>query len=570
MKIVNYCWLLVTLSCVFSVNSEETPSAKKPNIVIILADDLGYSDIGSYGGEADTPNLDALAKTGLRFSNYHTSASCAPTRAMLLSGVDSHRAGVANIAEALTDSQAGSPFYRGTLNKNVKTIATLLKDQGYHTYMAGKWHLGHKDPSLRPINRGFDKTVMMPFSGADNWQQRSYLPNYDKVPWYENGKEITLPKDFYSSKYIVDKSIEFIDKNKNDNQPFFSYVSFQAVHIPVQAPKEFTQKYMETYRQGWSHLRRQRQAAVKKLGLVPPDSRMTDLKTTLNWEALSPLEKQYHSKSMAVYAGMIDAMDHHIGRLVSYLKEIGEYDNTIFVFTSDNGAEASDPIAVSKIIPIWMKKVGYRQDIEDLGERESYNYIGPSFASAAVGPLGHYKFYSGEGGLRVPLIISGPVVVPKLAGKISHAFGYVKDLAPTLLDIIGVPMLGDSYQGESVEPMTGKILTPLLTGQQQSIYNDVDITAYEIGGNKALFKGDYKILFNRPPLGDGQWQLYNTVIDPGEANLLNKSHPKILNQLIKDYVQYEKDNGVLPIPDDYDQRKQVIKNAMKNRRKSQL
>ena len=149
---------------------------------------------------------------------------------MLLTGVDSHRAGVANIAEALTDAQAGSPFYRGTLNKNVVTLASLLKNQGYHTYMAGKWHLGHKNPELRPINRGFEQTVMMPYSGADNWQQKSYLPNYSEVDWFANGKKITLPEDFYSSKYIIDNTIKFIDSNKSDDQPFFSYVAFQAVH----------------------------------------------------------------------------------------------------------------------------------------------------------------------------------------------------------------------------------------------------------------------------------------------------------------------------------------------------
>ncbi|MFT6052135.1 MAG: arylsulfatase A-like enzyme, partial [Halioglobus sp.] len=224
-----------------SAYAAEDPSIEtRPNILVILADDLGYSDIASYGSEISTPNLDQLALQGLRFSNYYTSASCAPTRAMLLTGVDSHRTGVANISEALTEEQSHSPFYRGTLNHNVVTIATLLKDAGYNTSMAGKWHLGYNDESLRPINRGFEQTVMMPFSGGDNWTGQSYLPTYEKTFWYQNGKEIALPEDFYSSKFIVDNAIEQLKNKANNSKPFFSYIGFQAVHIPVQAPKEYT------------------------------------------------------------------------------------------------------------------------------------------------------------------------------------------------------------------------------------------------------------------------------------------------------------------------------------------
>ena len=543
--------------------ASETP--KKPNIVVILADDLGYSDLKSYGSEIDTPNLDQLANEGLRFSNYHTSASCAPTRAMLLSGVDSHRAGVANIAEAKTESQANSPFYNGTLNHNVVTIATLLKDQGYHTYMAGKWHLGYKDEALRPINRGFEQTVMMPYSGADNWQQRSYLPNYPEAEWFANGKNITLPDDFYSSKYIVDKSIEFIDSNKDDNQPFFSYVAFQAVHIPVQAPKEYTNKYLGKYDGGWGELRKQRQQAVKELGLVPKDAKMMDVATTQDWNALSEEDKKYHSKSMAVYAGMVDSMDANIGRLVQHLKDIGEYDNTIFIFTSDNGGEASDPGSMSPLFPVWLSMEDYNQDYETLGEKESYNYIGASFASAVVGPLGHYKFYSGEGGLRVPMIITGPALDDSLKGTWNDSFTYVKDLAPTILQLTNTQHPGTQYKGKTVEPMTGKSLVPIVKAHKDSVYGPKDNIAYEIGGNAALFQGDYKIMLNRPKLGDGQWHLYNIVTDPGETQDLREAKPELFKELKIAYAQYEKENGVLPVPSDYDQRRQVIDNAIQVR-----
>ena len=558
-------WLALALGALLlpSVSQAASPATpyKKPNIVLILADDLGYSDLKSYGSEIDTPNLDQLAQEGLRFSNYHTSASCAPTRAMLLSGVDSHRAGVANIAEAKTEEHSKSPFYNGTLNENVVTIATLLKDQGYHTYMAGKWHLGYEQEALRPINRGFEQTVMMPYSGADNWQQKSYLPNYAKVEWFANGKNITLPEDFYSSKYIVDKSIEFIDSNQKDNKPFFSYVAFQAVHIPVQAPKEYTNKYLGKYDEGWGALRKKRQQSVKELGLIPSDAPMTDVITTQDWQALSAEDKKYHSKSMAVYAGMVDAMDANIGRLVQHLKDIGEYDNTIFIFTSDNGGEASAPAEVSKLFPLWLWLEDYNQDYETLGEKQSYNYIGASFASAVVGPLGHYKFYSGEGGLRVPMIISGPGLAPSLKGSVNKAFTYVKDLAPTILNMAGATHPGTQYLGKTIEPMTGKSLMPIVSAKSTTIHGAQDAIAYEIGGNAALFRGDYKIMLNRPAVGDGVWHLYNIVTDPGETMDLAEQKPELFNELKLAYQKYEQENGVLPVPSDYDQRRQVLQNA---------
>lgn len=537
-------------------------SAVKPNIIVILADDLGYSDIAPYGSEISTPNLDQLAQEGLRFSRYYTSASCAPTRAMLLTGVDSHRAGVANIAEALSPTQSHSPFYRGTLNHNVVTIARLLKDAGYHTNMTGKWHLGYEDPSLMPINRGFEQTVMMPFSGGDNWTQQSYLPNYQKTLWFENGQEITLPEDFYSSEFIVDKAIKQIENHRSDEQPFFSYLAFQAVHFPVQAPREYTEKYLNTYQSGWSALRAKREQAVKDLGLIRSDAPIKTMNTTLDWEGLSAEEKHFNSKRMAVYAGMVDAMDFHIGRLIEYLKAIGEYDNTVIIFTSDNGPEPNDPGTISAIFPMIREHMlGYNNDIETLGERYSYNTIGASFASAAASPLGHYKFHSGEGGMRVPMIISGPILAEQLQGQISHSKAFVKDLAPTILTIAGTQHPGSKYQGKTIEPQTGKDLVPLITGHQATVYSDNDIIAYEIGGNAGLIKGDYKITFNRGGQNDNRWHLYNLQQDPGETQAIESQYPAILSDLLSDYERYTQNNGVLPVPDNYDQAKQAGRNG---------
>jgi arylsulfatase len=538
----------------------------RTNILVILADDLGYSDIGSYGSEIDTPNLDQLAHSGLRFSNYHTSASCAPTRAMLLTGVDSHRTGVANISEALTPEQAHSPFYRGSLNHNVVTIATVLKDAGYNTSMSGKWHLGYKDESLLPINRGFEQTVTMPFSGGDNWTQQAYVPHYEKTLWFENGEEITIPEDFYSSKFIVDKTIKQLENNrqkdKTKNKPFFSYVSFQAVHIPVQAPKKFTEKYVGTYKDGWDTLRLSRQKAVKELGLLPANAPMKRMPTTADWNDLSEEEQRFNDKRMAVYAGMVDAMDHHIGRLLQYLKDTDQYDNTVIVFTSDNGPEAS------YVPPLITKILGYQQDYETLGERYSYNTIGPNFASAAASPLGHYKFHSGEGGMRVPLIISGPRVADAHKGSISHSKAFVKDLAPTILALANTQHPGKQYQGRAIEANTGKNLLPIITASTDSVYSGDDVIAYEIGGNAGLIKGDYKIALNRGAANDNRWHLYNIAQDPGETKQLETLEPAVFADMLWAYEQYARENGVIPVPMDYQQRRQISRNGMKAKLKS--
>jgi arylsulfatase A-like enzyme len=576
MSINNFGVAAVSLAITFSsvlpgslaYAAEDLSIDGRPNILVILADDLGYSDIASYGSEISTPNLDQLAQEGLRFSNYHTSASCAPTRAMLLTGVDSHRAGVANISEALTPAQAHSPFYRGTLNHNVVTVATLLGDAGYNTSMAGKWHLGYEDESLLPINRGFEQTITMPFSGGDNWTQQAYVPHYDKTLWFENGKEIAIPEDFYSSKFIVDKTISQLENNRENNgersKPFFSYVSFQAVHIPVQAPKEFTEKYIGTYNEGWDVLRERRQKAVKDLGLLPANAPMKRMATTANWSDLSESEKRFNDKRMAVYAGMVDAMDHHIGRLMQYLKDTNQYDNTVIIFTSDNGPEASDPP------PIMLKMLGYNHDYDTLGERYSYNTIGISFASAAASPLSHYKFHSGEGGMRVPLIIAGPQLAKSHQGKISLSKAFVKDLAPTILALANTEHPGSQYQGREIEPSTGKNLLPIITASTSSVYNSEDIIAYEIGGNAGLIKGDYKIALNRGGTNDNGWNLYNIAQDPGETAKLESIERAVFSDLLSEYETYARENGVIPVPQDYQQLNQIFRNGIERKLKSLL
>jgi arylsulfatase/uncharacterized sulfatase len=553
------------------VGATAEPSVEKsgrPNFVIILADDLGYTDIAPFGSEINTPTLTALAKRGVSFTNYHTAANCAPARAMLLTGVNNHRAGVANIPETVPLAHRRSPQYQGVLGDNVVTVATLLEDAGYHTYMSGKWHLGH-EPNQLPSRRGFERTVALADSGADNWEQKPYLPIYDKANWYADGEELRLPEDFYSSRFLVDKAIEFIDSNRGDGQPFFAYIPFQAVHIPVQAPQEFIDRYRGVYDSGWETLRQERLTRAVELGIVPPGSTAVTMSTTADWDALSAEHKAFHAKSMAVYAAMVEAMDFHIGRLVDYLEQTGQYDNTLFVFTSDNGAEASglaDPTA-------WWNRLlaaqnGYSVDYETLGLRGSFNALSPSFASAAASPLAFYKFYVGEGGMRVPLIIAGEMLPKK--GRRSSAFTWVTDLAATILEVAGVPAPQERYAGRPVEQITGRSLSPVLSGKAERIYFEDDPVGYELSGHSVLFQGDYKLVRNRPPVGDGQWHLYNIVTDPGESRDLRDVMPDRFEQMAASYDAFAEANHVLPVPDGYNYLIQGTLNGLHDRFGPQL
>ena len=560
-------WLviwLVAAAQAMAAGPVPTPApgtAVRPNIVLLLADDWGFSDVGAYGSEIATPHLDAFARQGVRFSNFHVSASCSPTRAMLLTGVDNHLNGVGNMRETIPRAHLGQPGYLTVLNERVVTVASLLQDSGYRTYASGKWHVGKERHNL-PDRRGFDRSLVQGDSGSDNWETaRRYLDLTDKVHWYEDGREASMPADYYSSQYFVDRLIGFLEADAGRRaQPFFAYLAFQANHIPLQAPRAFIDKYKGRYREGWTALRQARRDKAVALGLIPADAPMVRMPTTQDWDRLSPEQQQYEARRMEVYAGMAEAMDHEVGRLVEHLKRSGEYERTVFVFLSDNGAEASDPYATlaGRLWLDWQ----YRRDLDTLGAKGAYTVIGPSWASAAASPLSTYKFYSGEGGIRVPLIVAG---APGLrAGTVHHGFTHVKDIAPTLLELAGLPPQTGRYQDRSVEPMTGRSLMPALRGQTERLYPPDQPVGYELSGNQALFKGDLKLIRIIAPVGDGQWRLFDIVKDPGETHDLSRERPDTFAQMLRDYEAYAKANGVLPMPEGYDPIEQVQINAFFN------
>jgi arylsulfatase/uncharacterized sulfatase len=543
-------------SCgVWAASPVAATAPQRPNIVVLVADDWGFTDLGAFGGEIDTPHLDALAKRGTRFSNFHVAASCSPTRSMLLTGVDNHRNGVGNLREAMPTEHLGKPGYQGSLAPTVVTLATRLQDVGYRTYVAGKWNVG-SEPYNLPNRRGFDKSIVQGDTGSDNWEPaKQYLPHVPQVYWFEDGKTATMPAEFYSSEYFVDRTIGYIDADTRKQQPFFAYVGFQANHVPVQAPKAYVDKYKGRYREGWTALRQQRLARAIALGLVPKGTAMTTMSTTSDWNALPEKERLHMERQMEVYAAMAEAMDHHVGRLVEHLKKTGQYDNTVFVFLSDNGPEGSDYHEAQPWL--WFH---YKQDTETLGAKGTYGITGPAWASASASPLYSYKFWSGEGGIRAPMFISGPGVGQ--GGGVQGALTHVTDIAPTLLALAHIEAPGASYQGVPVEPLVGHSLLGLLQGNASAVRGPELPLGYELSGNAALFKGSLKLVRNMPPLGDGLWHLYDLSTDPGETQDLSAKLPQEFAAMQVDYAHYEKTNQVLPMPEGYTPQKQVFINSL--------
>jgi arylsulfatase A-like enzyme len=556
MKIRTAVWWLPALLALTATPFAVAAPAGAPNIVLVIADDLGYTDVGAYGSEIRTPNLDALAAAGVQFTNFHAAPLCSPSRAMLMTGVDNHVAGIGNLPETTPIRHQGKPGYLGRLDDRVVTVATLLNQGGYRTYMTGKWHLGKDEKSL-PNARGFERSFALEASGADNWEQRSYLPIYDTAPWFEDGKPATLPEDFYSSRFLVDKLIEYVDGGRDDTRPFFAYLAFQAAHIPVQAPREYVERYNGVYDGGWDAMRAARHQRAVELGLVPADAGIRSIPTGLrDWNALPELERKRLAKNMQVNAGMIEAMDHHLGRLVEHLKASGQYDNTVFLFLSDNGPEYNDPLDTPGMKQ-WLDYVGYSRAVENLGEKGTYAYIGPEFASAAASPHDNFKFYTSEGGLRVPLIVAGAAIPQH--GKVP-ALAFVSDLAPTLLELAGIT----PQVPEGKVPMSGRSLLPALHEPGRSIWKENDAVGIETAGNAALFMGDYKLVRNLPPFGDRQWRMFDITRDPGETTDLAQTMPERFEQMRKEYDAWTQRVGVLEVPKGYTAVRQLTINYLYN------
>ena len=556
------------LIAAFPVQAQRVESAapRHPNIVVLLADDWGFSDVGAFGSEIATPHIDALAQAGMRFSNFHVAGSCSPTRAMLLTGVMNHRNGLGNMPETIPDEHRGKPGYDTVMNHRVVTMAELLKAAGYRTYLTGKWHLG-SDRTRLPHARGYDRAFSLADAGADNFEQRPIEGMYDKANWTENGKPATLPRDYYSSRFVVQRMIDYIEADRKSGKPFLASVNFLANHIPIQAPDSDIARYSAMYRDGWTALREARAKRAAALGVMPAGVPIVTMPTTPDWQKLTADERAAAVRVMQAYGGMATAMDREVGRLVAHLKATGDYDNTIFVFLSDNGAEPTNPF--SSLRNRLFLDMQYDLSTANIGRRGSFAAIGPGWASAAASPLSGYKFSATEGGLRVPLIIAWPGNAQVRAGGISDGLAHVTDILPTLTELAGVSEHGGSWRGRAVEAVTGRSLVPMLKGAPGSVHGDMPL-GYELSGNAALFRGDYKLVRNLAPTGDGRWRLYDLKSDPGETRDLAGAMPDRFAAMMADYRAYAKANGVLEMPAGYTADEQINRYAFAQQGKPRL
>jgi len=528
---------ILMVSFISICNAKDT----RPNILLIVVDDMGYSDITPFGGEIDTPNLDKLANSGMLFTDFHTAPTCSPTRSMLLSGTDNHLAGLGSMGEILTPNQIGKPGYEGYLNKRVASIPTLLKDAGYFTAMAGKWHLG-EDLEHDPSKSGFEKAYTMLNGGAshfdDEWMMyANYTPTYR-----ENGKRVHVPKGFYSSEFYTSKLIEYLNEQPS-NKPFFGYLSFTAPHDPLHAPDDWVDKYKGKYDEGYDALRKTRFNKLKKLGFIDEETTLfKGLATLPAWTTLTKKQKRFESRRMEVYAAMISNVDHHIGRLFAHLKKTGEWDNTLIFFLSDNGANGLQMHQYPDTDEAWIDRNSDNR-FENLGRQYSRMAAGPAWAQASMTPYRLFKTSIAEGGIRSPLIVSGPGV--KGLNTKSDAFSHVTDIAATILDASKTSHPGTIYKGQKIEPLRGKSLSPVLSGKETEIYKDDIAVSWEMFGMRAVRKGDYKLLWLIQPFGPNKWELFNLKKDPGETIDLSVEMPKLRKEMIDTWNHYAKETGVI-------------------------
>jgi arylsulfatase A-like enzyme len=550
LKIIFATLLVAGMAMSFTGTSMAAQPNKRPNFLIIVADDMGYSDLGSYGGEINTPVLDKLAQQGVRYTDFYVAPTCSVTRSMLMSGTDSHIAGLGNMGELNAPNQAGKPGYEGVLNQRVATVASLMQDNGYHTYMAGKWHLGKKTDEI-PHARGFERDFSTLVGGGDHfndgWNINWQVP---KMPYTEDGKPVNeLPKDFYSTKNYTDKTIQFIDEGLGDGKPFFAYMAFTAPHGPLQVPDEWLRRYNHRYDEGWDTIRYERLARMQELGIVDKDTNTADRLFFLpRASALAIGARKIQGRKMEVYASMVEYMDDQIGRVFEYLKEIGEYDNTVVIFFSDNGAEGND---LRKMMAGRPGTAGYMHAVSNfaenghnsIGRKGTYTEYGPAWAQVGMTPFRLYKGWVSEGGTRSPLIVSGPGV--QGSGELNkEAVLHVMDIVPTVLEMANVQH-PSTFKGRKIEPIQGKSWAKMLAGTSQSPRTADDWLGWELFGNGAIRQGDWKITRLYEPVGTWDWQLFNLAEDLGEQNDLSDKFPEKRQELIALWDEYVEMNGVI-------------------------
>lgn len=521
-----------------------------PNFLVIVADDVGFSDLGVMGSEIATPHLDALAGQGTVLTDFYVSPFCSPTRAMLMTGADNHQVGFGAMTELIPPQLRETPGYEGYLNERAAPFPQFLQDAGYNTYLTGKWHLG-TIPEASPDKMGFDRSYALMQGGAGHFDQTGIIAtDPDKPPkalYRENGAEVDLPADFYSSSFFVDKMIDYIEEDRASGQPFFSYLAFTAPHWPLQARQDDIARYEGVYDAGYDAIRDSRMKAMIDLGYFPQGTdAFAGNEAWPRWDSLDAGQQQAEARRMAVYAAMVEAMDREIGRMVDYLDRTDQLDNTYILFFSDNGADGNTPSDVASTRE-WIKR-SFDNSVANTGNVDSYVDYGPGWAQVGSTPLRLYKAFLHEGGIRVPAISVLPAALrPDMAQPRSAAVAHVMDVAPTILDMAGVDAPGDTYRGRPVAGLMGASMLPHLRGEAVQVHADDHVIGWELQGRKALRKGDWKIVYANAPWGRDEWELYNIKADPTESDDLAEAHPDKLAELAADYEAWAARTGTVDL-----------------------
>lgn len=497
----------------------------KPNIILIMVDDMGYSDIGSYGSEIKTPNLDKLAAEGIRFREFYNNSICAPTRASLITGQYSHRAGMGYF-----DVNLGLPAYQGFLNKQSLTLAEVLKQNGYSTLMSGKSHLG-KDSLCWPNQRGFEQFYGF-IPGASNYFDIGSYGKAEPVVLIKNNKKETLKPGEYLTNKIADNALGFLDEQTKTNKPFFLYLAFNAPHWPLQALPEDIAKYKGRYDIGWDSLRQERLIRQKALGILLPDQRIAERDPEVpRWDNLTYDQKHLWKTKMEVYAAMIDRVDQNIGRVLGKLKELKKDDNTLIIFISDNGAQGGYSNSARKP----------QRNTGPIGSPGSYDYQEQSWAYVSNTPHRQYKNNMHEGGFSSPFIAWFPKQIK--GGSLVKGTGHLIDIAPTFYELAGAKY-PTTFNGITPHPLAGKSLVPILSGTATEV-NRGEPLFWERAGNRAVRKDNWKIVSTYPSY---KWELYDLSKDRGETIDLASQRPEIVDQLSVAYFNWAERTGVV----DYD------------------
>ena len=531
---------LLLLLCV-GLNSvvQAQRNGKLPNILLLVADDLAYADIGCYGGDIETPNLDLLARSGVRFSRFHTAPLCAPTRAMLLSGNDNHIAGMG------IQSHSSEEFgYEGHLSDRIVTIPQILRNSGYNTYMAGKWHLG-MEPENNPQQKGFDRSFVNLRGAGNHYDDQGIFEETPVSRYTENGQPAKWPRGTYSTDLYTSKLIQYIEADRNNQRPFFAFAAYTSPHWPLQVDEQYWKKYEGRYDQGYEELRKRRLESLKKALMVPEDAELPPMHPRVRpWDSLSPEQRKKESRKMELYAGMVDNLDYNIGRLIDYLKDIGEYENTLIVFMSDNGAAAEDFYHHPHYGPFI--RAHFNEDYERMGKHDSFISYGPQWAEAGSAPFSYFKGYTTEGGMIAPLIISGPVVHRR--NEISDAFLSLVDLAPTFYEMAQA-RYPDRFLGRQTYPLKGESLLPYLTGKTARVHGDDYVFALEHENHAMLRKGRWKITNIEMPFDEANFKLYDISKDLAELKDLKEKEPEVFRDLLGEWEKFSREIRVqIPPP----------------------